>query len=128
MQHPSNALARPLLLFVLSRSSPEPELGACPLLSTLLQPVLLRSPEPDPSAARAGSKVADNHSRLIRQAILYDFVTSQPLGDGCAPPFNFEEEGERLKVVWPGRGPRMWECWAPVMQAIEDEMPRASRL
>ena len=52
----------------------------------------------------------------------------EPLGDGCAPPFQFEEEGERLKVVWPGRGPRMWECWAPVMQAIEDEMPRASRL
>ena len=74
-----------------------------------------------------GSKVADNHSSLIRQAILYDFVTSQPLGDGCAPPFNFEEEGERLKVVWPGRGPTMWECWAPAMQAIEDEMPRASR-
>ena len=93
--------------------------------------VLLRSSEPDPSVdtvACAGSKVADNHSRLIRQAILYDFVTSQPLGDGCAPPFHFEEEGERLKVVWEGRGPTMWECWAPAMQAIEDEMPRASRL
>eukprot|EP01045_Picozoa_sp_COSAG04_P005895 COSAG04_NODE_281_length_18193_cov_4.163701_3_plen_163_part_00 len=127
---PSNALARPLLLPVLLRSSWST--GACAeclrLSSGPLQPVLLCSPEPDPGAACAGSKVADNHSSLIRQAILYDFVTSQPLGDGCAPPFHFEEEGERLKVVWAGRGPRMWECWAPVMQAIEDEMPRASRL
>ena len=60
--------------------------------------------------------VAANYTEppAIRQGIIYDFLSAQPLGDGRQWD---GEDGERLQVPWLGPGPGVWDGWAAAVRS-----------